>query len=30
MKFIRAFIKIVHEVRHRLSTRRSKLEYRGD
>ena len=30
MKFIKAFISIVQEVRYRLSTRRSKLEFRGD
>jgi|688.fasta_scaffold59518_8 hypothetical protein len=30
MKFIKAFIAIVQEVRQRLSTRRSKLEFRGD
>ena len=29
MKFIRAFIKIVHEVRHRLATRGDKLPTKG-
>jgi hypothetical protein len=29
MKLIKAFIKLVHEVRHRLATRRSKYPNTG-
>ena len=30
MKFIKAFVAIVQEVRYRLSTRRNKLKFKGD